>query len=234
MHHEMDHTPRPSTSHMQQWDLVFVPIDLPLNANIPSLLLFALLNYKPQIHGPHGPKLHHIFGTVYPLGTMDHGGVMPGHTQLNSQLQAQYYEACLTAKGDHCCMIFGDFFVWALMTKKLCKGGTRYPGMFYSILGDRVIRSGYMIDPIQIIKWKIIKIKHQQQTLGTQFCWNHVIERFVFGCFHCCHNSAVTILLAGKEVALPHQPPPLGSTQESMWLGEICFWMTKVQVAKQF
>ena len=90
----------------------------------------------------------------------------------------------------------GIFFVWAaLTTKKLCKSGTRYPGMFYSILGDRVIRSGYMIDPIQIIKWKIINIKHQQQTLGTQFCWNHVIERFVFGCCHCCHNSAVTILL---------------------------------------
>ena len=50
MHHEMDHTPRPSTSHMQHWDLVFVPIDLPLKDNIPSLLLFALLDYKPQIH----------------------------------------------------------------------------------------------------------------------------------------------------------------------------------------
>ena len=159
---------------------------------------------------------------------------MPGHTQLNSQLQAPYYEAFPTSPVlvPHCKRwprwpllydFWVIFFVWALMTKKLCKGGTRYPAMFYSMLGDRVIRSGYMIDPIQIMKWKIIKIKHQQQTFGTQFCWNHVIERFVFGCCHCCHNSAVTILLAGKEVALPHQPPPLGSTQESMWLGELFF-----------
>lgn len=78
-----------------------------------------------------------------------------------------------------------------------------------------------MMDPIQIIQRKIIKMKYQQQAFVTKFFWNRVIEGLYMFVVVATTIRLWANLLAGKEVALPHQPPPLGSTQESMWLGEM-------------